>query len=337
MKLSMPTSINEVKSFTPIDLPLLRRIAARGISLNVVASLDNANPLETALLHVVGLKVRGRPTFILRNEEGEYAAQMRQDKECARVILLAPHPSADYSLHPWLALIDAMVKQAGKRGAHLITAEVPTDTASFELFRQAHFTVYSREILYCLEQPQSMEITSPAQLLVRPIEEEDDARLYALYASTVPQLAQQVIPPPQDGWQGLAVIYNHRLAGCLAITSRKNGLLIEPYFHPELYDLVACVLNQGLAMLPPQKIYIRLRAYQEWIRNTLELDFGFKEVGRYALMARHTVVKRESRSLSPLAALESAFSPNIEVAYEISPTKKPSNVKKLIQNETTNH
>lgn len=322
--------MSEVKSFTPIDLPLLRRIAARGISLNIAAFLDNANPLETALLHVVGLKGRGRPTFILRCDQGEYAAQMRQEATRASVTLLAPSPTTEL-IHPWLALLDAMVKQAGSRGAYLITAEVPTDSPSFELFRHAHFTVYSRESLYCLEQPRTIEIASPAQLIVRPIEEEDDARLYALYANTVPQLAQQVIAPPRAGWEGLAVMYNHRLVGCLAITSGKNGLLIEPYFHPELYDLVACVFSQGLAMLPPQKIYIRLRAYQEWIRNTLELDFGFTEVGRYALMARHTIVKRETQTLSPLALLESALSPNIEVAYDISTSKKPSNLKKLIQ------
>lgn len=329
--------MSEVKSFTPIDLPLLRRIAARGISLNVAANLDNTSPLETALLHVVGLKGRGRPTYILRCDQGEYAGQMRQRETHARITLLAPCPSEEASTHPWLAMLDAMVKQAGARGAHLITAEVPTNSYTFELFRHAHFTVYSRETLYGVEQARLVDIESPPSLIVRPIEEEDDARLYALYASTVPQLAQQVIPPPEHGWEGLAVVYNHRLVGCLAITSGKNGLLIEPYFHPELYDLAACVFSQGLAMLPPQKLYIRLRAYQEWIRNTLVQEFGFSDRGQYALMARHTIVKRETHSLSPLAVLEGALSPNIEVVYDISSRKQPSNLTKLSHYETTNH
>jgi hypothetical protein len=53
------------------------------------------------------------------------------------------------------------------------------------------------------------------------------------------------------------------------------------------------------------------------MRVPLAEEWGFVEHGRYALMARHTVVKRESHAFLPRVILENAFSP-IEVVLEIA-------------------
>lgn len=323
----MPESLYDVKSFTPIDLALLRRAASRGISLDLVTAIENDNPLEAALLHVVGLK--GRPTYILRCEQGELAAQMRLENRLARITLLAPSPNEKLALQPWLALVETMIRQAGHRGAYLVVAECPIDSATFTVFRHAGFTVYSRESLYCFDHLKGVNVEFPSErrVYVRPIDEADDARLYTLYSSTVPHLAQQVIPPPQSGWEGLAIVLDGRVMGCFLVFSGKNGLLLQPYLHPELYDLIPQVLSQALALLPAQKIFVRLHAYQEWMRQSLEQDFGFELLNRYALMAKHTVVKRETQTFSPLAALEQVLAPpTIEVAWEIT-TQKPSSLK----------
>jgi ribosomal protein S18 acetylase RimI-like enzyme len=297
--------MSEVKNFTPMDLALLRRVAARGLYLDITASIGNTHPLETAMLNMVGLKGLGRPTFILRTEHTAYASQMRLEDHHAHVTLLAPKPRQNGSPHPWLSLIDHMVWQAGRRGAYLISAEVPVDSAGFELFRKAGFTIYSRENVYVLEKPTSARqiISEDRRLVIRNIEEGDTLRLSALYSSTVPQMVQQVAPCPQD-WHGLALLLDHRLMGCLMVHSQKRGLLLQPILHPELYDLAPQVLASALKMLPERKIYIRLHAYEEWLRRTLETDFGFEEIARYALMGRHTVVKTETHTFSPLAVLE---------------------------------
>jgi hypothetical protein len=320
--------MNEVKSFSPIDLALLRRIAARGISLEVAATVVDSNPLETAIYSVVGLKGLGSPTYILRTEQAAYAAQMRLELPHARLTLLAPAPTPTVDSQPWISLVEAMVQQAGRRGAHLITAEAPLDSEALYLLRQAGFMVYSRERLYHLpaEQVTAYAFAAHRHCYVRPMEEGDMARLHALYASTVPQMVQQVAPPPI--YEGLSVVYQGRVMGCWVVYSGRESLLLQPFLHPELYDLVPQILAQALALLPHRQLYVRLRAYQEWMHTPLEEDFGFTEAGRYALVARHTVAKRETHVFSPLVALEQAFAPNPEVALELSSAQTTKGIPK---------
>jgi hypothetical protein len=318
--------MSDVKNFTPMDLALLRRVASRGLCLDITASIGNTHPLETAMLNIVGLKGLGRPTFILRTEETAYAAQMRLEDRYASITLLAPKPQPDGSAYPWLALIDHMVWQAGRRGAYIISAQVPVDNTGFEMFRQAGFTVYSRENLYALENPSSAKntIEDHPRVMIRSIEEADRVRLSVLYANTVPQMIQQVAPPKED-WEGYAILLDKRLMGGLVLRSDKHSVLLQPILHPELYDLVPHVLSAALKVLPDRKVYMRLHAYQEWIRRTLEMDFGFEEVSRFALMGRHTVVKTETHTFSPLAVLEQiALVPGVEIALEIASSKETS-------------
>jgi hypothetical protein len=132
--------MNEVKSFTPMDLALLRRLAARGLSLDTVALIRDANPLETAMLGAVGLIGRGRPTYILRTEQGDYAAQIHVEGTRARLTLVAPMPQEDHPPQFWLALLENLLEQAGRKGAYLVTAEVPVSGVALELFRRVGFS-----------------------------------------------------------------------------------------------------------------------------------------------------------------------------------------------------
>lgn len=308
-----------------MDLALLRRVASRGISLDTAAMIQDPNPIETAILGSVGLKGRGRPTFILRTGHADYATQMQFENHTSRITLLAPMPEAEQPLWPWLSLVDHLLVQAGKRGAHLVTAEVPTDGSVYELFRRAGFTIYSRQKLYCLEKPQAVMKEEGAEgLLVRAVEEIDYPHLHVLYANTVPRLVQQADPAPTY-WSGLALVLEGRLRGCLTVSEGKNGVLLKPYIHPELEDRISEVLALALSHLPNRKIYIRVLAYQAWLRSALEQDLGFVDVAHHALMAKHTVVKRETSVFSPLVALENLpLVPSIEIVLEssIQPERK---------------
>lgn len=302
--------MNEVKSFTPIDLPLLRRLASRGLSLDTIALIRDANPLETAMLGAVGLTGRGRPTYILRTEAGEYAAQMHFEDTRARISLLAPAPHPDGSQTPWLALIDHMLEQAGRRGAHMVAAEVPIEGVTLELYRHAGFTIYSRQSLYYLDRRQATSIKvkqdDQSKLFVRPLHEADYPRLKALYLNTVPRLVQHADFPPESGagWNGLALIYEGVLRGYISVWEGKGGLLLQPYLHPELYDLDTDIFSLALDQLPKRRTYVRLLAYQVWLRQALTHDLGFVEWSRSALMARHTTIVVKTATFSPLAALE---------------------------------
>lgn len=310
--------MNEVKNFTPMDLALLRRLASRGLSLDTVALIRDANPLETAMLGAVGLIGRGRPTFILRTEQEDYAAQIHVEGTRARLILVAPCPQPEHPTNTWLTLLENLLEQAGRRGAYLVTAEVPINGVALELFRRTGFTVYSRQNLYYLEKPAFEPAAETPQLLVRPVQDDDYPRLNALYTSTVPKLVQQADPPPSGGWEGLAVLLDGRLRGYICTWQGKQGILLQPYFHPELYDLAGAAFQQAITHLGMRRVYVRMLTYQEWLRRPLEQELGFVEWATYALMVRHTTVTvRETSVFSPLAALESmTLSPGIEVALE---------------------
>jgi len=319
--------MNEVKNFTPMDLALLRRLAGRGLSLDVAMILKDAHPLETALLGAMGLPGRGQPTYILRDGESSFASQMQVEDSLARITMIAPEPELKVPIAPWLALVENMIRQAGRRHAKIITAEVPVASAGFEIFRRAGFTVYSRESIHYRSSDEEAgletgDFEGSGPLILQPIEETDYVRLDALYSNTVPRLVQQVAPPPSDGWDGLAIMQNNRLRGCLYVTTGKRGALIQPFLHPELYDLVGEVFRQALPMLDNQPLFVRLRAHQEWLRNALA-DLGFVEYTRFALMARHTVIKTETHVFSPLTVLEHMALPgNIEIALETALAKR---------------
>lgn len=317
------TYMSEVKSFTPIDLALLRRLLVHGLRLDVAETIENPHALETAILGAVGVKSLGRPTYILRQGSASYAAQLRLEETVARITFIAPEPQADSKLQPWLYLLDGLVSQAGKRGAQVIMAEMPVDSVAFELFRNAHFTVYSRERLYRLNPPAPpLMADAEADFILRAAETTDHFRLCTLYASTVPQLVQHVNPMPQQ-WNGLVLILRGRLVGYLDVQIGKTSLLIQPYFHPELYDMATAIFSHALHMLPERVYYVRLRAYQDWVRPALEVDLGFTEQTRYALMARHTVIRKAASAFSPLAVLEQiALTPSPEIALEISSKHK---------------
>lgn len=309
--------MNDVKNFTPIDLPLLRRLAARGLSLDTVALVRDANPLETAMLGAVGLTGRGRPTYILRDEEGEFAAQIYLEGNQARISLLAPTPRPEHSFTPWLALIEHLLVQAGRRGAHLVTAEAPLEGTTLELFRHAGFTIYSRQTLYYLDRGKTTKLREAYhdRLQVRPLQEQDQPKLKALHANTVPRLVQQADFSARQDCQGLALLLNGVLRGYISVWEGKGGVLLQPYLHPELYDLVEEAFTLALGQLPKRRTYVRLLAYQAWLHQALSTELGFVEWSQSALMARQIVVQVQAALPAPLPALEAiGLGANVEVA-----------------------
>ncbi|NJL20609.1 MAG: hypothetical protein HC895_06985 [Leptolyngbyaceae cyanobacterium SM1_3_5] len=150
--------------------------------------------------------------------------------------------------------------------------------------------------MYALERNQTTLSYDNADdaLLVREVEEIDYPHLNVLYANTVPRLVQQADPPPTV-WSGLALVLEGRLRGCLMVSEGRNGVLLKPYIHPELEDRVSDVLALALTQLPNnRKVYMRVLAYQAWLRPALEQDLGFEDIARHALMAKHTVILRET-------------------------------------------
>src|SRR5258707_15189054 len=140
----------EARPILPIDLPLVRRLAAHGVSLDSATNLTRGpHTLEGALWSSVPLADFGTPTFVLRDSETAYVAQFRHrsgDSQ-AHITFIAP----DVSLcgdSGWLSLIDSMTQAAGRRGATMLKAEVCETGSAFTVLRQAGFSVYARQEIW---------------------------------------------------------------------------------------------------------------------------------------------------------------------------------------------
>ncbi|MEP0763204.1 MAG: hypothetical protein HRF48_10770 [Chloroflexota bacterium] len=283
----------EARPVTPLDLGLVRRLITQRLPLDVASALARGLPgMEGVLLSSVPLADLGAPTVVIRNGDGGLVGQVRQrpGRGVAHMTFLAPEPQAAH-LSYWMQIIEALVVEAGKRGATLVSAEVPEDHAVFAAFRQTGFAVYSRQTI--LRREPGRAAGDPA--LLRPETEEDAIAISTLHANTVPRLLQQAEPLPEPDHSGLIYEKDGHIAAYLLVIEGKNGVVIKPYFHPEVYDQTAAVILSALAHIPRAgqvPVFLYARAYQDWLRGVLE-QAGFKPWTEHALMVKHTMHRVE--------------------------------------------
>lgn len=294
----------EARPITPLDLGLVRRLIGQRLPLDLTQALTRGLPgLEGALLSAVPLADLGTPTVVIRNGEGGFMGQFRQraGRAVAQLTFLAPEPQPAH-LPYWLQIIDTLVVEAGKRGAMLVSAEVPEGHAAFVAFRQTGFCVCSRQTI--LRRDPGPAEADPS--LVRAETERDAPGVGLLYANTVPRLLQQAEPWSEADQSGLIYERDGQIAGYLEVVEGKNGVVIKPYFHPEVYDQAAAVILAALAHLPRTAevpVYLYARAYQDWLRGVLE-RVGFTACAEHALMVKQTAYRLERMEPVPVTGLE---------------------------------
>jgi hypothetical protein len=292
---------------SPLDLPLVRRIISRSLALDLAATLSGGiQGMEDALLYTVPLTDMGAPTIVLRNGDGGYLGQFRHraGNTTAHLTLLAPDPH-EGEAHDWTRLLEALVSEAGRRGAHLLVGEIAEDHPVFVAFRMAGFAVFARQVIL-RRPPRVMAETPPA--LVRPEIEQDAIAISTLHSNTVPRLLQQAEPLPAPDCRGLVYERDGEIAGYLAVTAGKHGVVIKPYFHPEVYDQAPAIVLSALSFIPRAEqvpVYLYARAYQDWLRGALA-QVEFKPWTEQALMVKHTVVRVGRAESTTLPGLEAS-------------------------------
>lgn len=292
------------RPITPLDLPLVRRVIAQSLPLDVAAALTRGVPgLEDVLLSSVPLADLGAPTLILRHGDDGLVGQFRQrsDKTVAQLTFLAPEPQAQ-EVHDWSYLLEGITYEAGKRGAFAISAEVAEHHPAFQAFRLAGFAVFSRQVILRRD-PAASSGGDPG--LLRPVTERDGFGVNVLYANTVPRLLQQA-EPLVDECDGLVYERDGQIAGYLAVMEGKNGVVIKPYFHPEVYDQASAIILSALAYLPHAErlpVYLYARAYQDWLRGVLD-EVEFRPWAHQALLAKYTLVRVTRAEPVTLSGLE---------------------------------
>lgn len=284
-----------------MDLALVHRLASNQFVMDTTTALTKGiNLLEAALLAAVPLADLGFPTLVLRDHDSGYIGQIRHRAGTTHAILavLAPVPRQHIAYTPWLHLVDGLVITAGKRGALVVTAEIPEQAyAPFEILRQAGFIIYTRQSTYKRHPAKLAKIPAPSRVRLRPTTEMDQARLPTLYNNLVPPLVQQADPygEIQHGHADIVIesIPENRLLGHLAITEGKSGLLVKPLLHPDVFDEAATILGHALHFWPKAEklpLYFAIRAYQEWV-GTPVAELGFEQIDRQVVFVKHTTVR----------------------------------------------
>lgn len=292
-----------IRHFDWRDVNLVNHLSERGVCLDSITRLTRENqPLQNALLAYL-MPGAGAPTLIWKDNGHSGFGQLRHrpGDEVARALFIAPAWSE--SNPAWLPLVDRLAHEAGSRGGHHLIAEVDEASGEFEALRLAGFAIYARQTVWRLTDETPTPITP---IILRPATSIDSIALSTLYTNLVPRLVQQVEPPPRPG-QGYVFEREGELIAFLDVQRGPLGIWVEPYIHPEAYDLTDQVLNSALHTLSnatraERPVYVCVRRYQDWLQDILQAA-NFEYLGSQAVMVKR-LVARVTGQLRPLPAIE---------------------------------
>lgn len=285
------------------DLRLLHRVRRDGLCLHAqVHYTRGPQALQTAVLDVL---TPGRATHTIvarprQSGESPAVAQITHDlgDPVARLSFIGPAACVD---HPTgLHLLDALVQEAGARGARNLIADVNEDHAAFECLRRAGFAVYARQHIWGWEGTPPPPQPVYDGLWTNETPAHSDA-IQWLVANLIPGLVLQVEDSPGRGRRGLLHWDEGELRAYLDIERGPRGVWMQPYIHPavEAVDqLLAAFLRRSSE--PDRPTYVCVRSYQGWMAGALE-RIGFRLVAEQAVMVRRVAatVRRAAPAAIP--------------------------------------
>ncbi len=298
----MLTRDTDTRAVSLVDLPVIRRLLDKGTVLDneLVFTRSDYSP-NSSLISTVLLPQRGVYTLLSRSEKQQVVAQFRlkPDDSYARVVYVAP--GRDYTADDtiWLHAFDAMAREAGRHGAHMLMAEVEENDALFETLRTSGYAVYARQEVWrrpvgdyaCAED--SVELTTETFA--------DATGVYSLFVNTVPSMVQPFAAPPAD-MHGLVYRRNDRTGAYLAYAEGKSGVYLIPYLHPDVMSETPAVMAaalQHIARADRVPVYVCVRRYQDWITEALA-QLGFSHYVQQAVMVKHITAGVRSAGFASL-------------------------------------
>lgn len=285
--LDMPTYFDpDIRAAKLVDLPVLRRLTEHAAVLDCELGCTRDTVGVHGALIGGGMWARDHYTLVGRAHKQMIAGQIRikPAEHLAQIVFVAPSLQDGESNTPHLHLIDALAAESGKRGAHLLVAEVDESSSLFTTMRSAGFAVYARQELW---RGMLSETVTPAEL-TRDVG--DDAfDLQLLYTRVVPKLVQPIAVPPPDS-DGYVYREDGEVRGYVTVSEGKNGIYLVPYLDPDLSSRQAAAILAGAMMQASRAdkvpVTVCVRRYQEWLTTALAL-IGFEPHDQQAVMVRH--------------------------------------------------
>jgi hypothetical protein len=290
-----------------VDLPLIRRLAEKGTILDseLRCTREAADSQSVLLYSILPVLPLGKPgslhTLIGRADQQRIVGQfrVRADDRVAQMVYIAPELETQGHDTAWLNLIDAMASEAGKRGVHMLTAEVDEDSPLFVTMRTAGFAVYARQELWRRDPAPAPNIESADLHESKDI---DSGAIQSLFCNIVPRLVQPVAMPPEES-EGFLYRHEGRVQGYVAVSTGKCGVYVMPLLHPDiLYRDAVTILAGVLARIGRADrlpVYVCVRRYQDWLEDALT-ELGFAPCQPQALMVRHIAAGVRQAQFTPL-------------------------------------
>lgn len=287
-----------IRPFDLRDLPLVRRLSARGVSLHTeTALIKNANPLRAALFNLLGGEF---PTFVWKAQEGRangfIQLQLEEEHHHAHILSMGVSDPATEEAdgckpqeNAWLPLLDQAVVEVGRRGVHSLVAEVDELGDELPILRRAGFAIYTRQDVWMMTNMASLTHTAVS---LSERKESDDWEIQLLYANTVPRLVQLVEPlPPIPAKAGWVLREDGELTAFVHLLLGDAGAWMRLYIHPNAETRANAILNAAAAVAARHSngpVYCCVRRYQSWLQSAME-QAGFTLWGSQAVMVKHTV------------------------------------------------
>ncbi|MEL6149400.1 MAG: hypothetical protein AAFR56_07230 [Chloroflexota bacterium] len=274
-----------MRTLSFVDILRARRLTEAGTVLDTqIRCTSTDNGLNSALLSSM-MPLTGHHTLMARAGKQRVVGQfyIPQDASIAKLVYLAPGRTADVPDDAWLLVLDGIVAEAGKRGAHVLVGEVDENSLLFETMRQSNFAVYARQRLWAAL---PISIAPPGnRAQVERATEDDTGAIYALYRRTVPRLLQQVSVPPS--MNGFVYRESGRMMGFINVVEGRDGVLFTPYIDPNVLSVVDDIFASAASQLAGQRLVtVRVTRHQGWLGSSLEA-IGFGCAAEQAVMVRH--------------------------------------------------
>jgi hypothetical protein len=308
-----------------VDLPAVRRMADKGTILDSeLCYTRSIADSRSAFISSILLPQRGLFTLVGRMEDAVISGQVRikYADHLAQIVYIAPGLQPEHSDTAWLALLDAMAAEVGRRGALMLTAEIDEVSPLFPTMRQAGFAVYARQEIF------RRAAGTPTQTGRLPIlggviadETDDDAMdIQLLYSNIVPRLVQPIaVPSPES--TGMVYRRGGRVQAYIAISQGRQGIYLMPFMHPDVIGreatgIIEAVLGR-IERTDRWPVYVCVRRYQDWLGDMLK-TCGFESWTQQAVMVRHIAAGIRQPAFSLPAAAQVAMKPSVSSPFQHS-------------------
>ena len=294
----------ETRAATLVDIPLVRRLSEQGTVLDseLTFTRDAGGP-GGARFFTLLLPYRGVHTLVTRTDKYQVVGQLRlRDTTYAHIAYIAPTLEDGEDDTAWMHILDAMAVEAGKRGAHILVAEVDELAPLFKTMRLASYSIYARQEIWESPAGDYSAFEPVARVELAETTEADLPEIQLLYGNVVPRLVQPITGLPNAG-QGWVYRKDDRVEGYIGLAEGKAGVYLMPHLHPDVFSDAPAILASAVAQAARSSkapVYVRVRRYQDWLDNAL-IELGFEICARQAVMVKHIAAGVRSAAFAPLS------------------------------------